>query len=391
MQLYNRQMVKFGFKLKKTLGKARVGEFSTAHGVVKTPIFMPVGTKASVKALDSRDVRNTQAQIILGNTYHLYLRPGETLIAERGGLHQFMNWSGPILTDSGGFQVFSLGENAQISADGVEFQSHLDGSKLFFTPKKSIEIQRMLGADIIMAFDECTPDTADIEYVTQALDRTHCWAKQSHACWQKQKTSAQGYYQALFGIIQGGLHQQLREQSAQFITALGFDGIAVGGETIGYNMPGTQQVMNWIEHLLPIDKPRYAMGLGQDPQDIVDAVQMGFDMFDCVGPTRLARNGALYHGQLEHRGQLEQGRSGFKFMSAFDQGRLNIGRVDFKTDDEVIMKGCDCYTCKAGYTRAYLNHLYKSQELSYYRLASIHNVRFMIRLTEEIRAGILKS
>lgn len=376
----------FSFSLTKTLGKARAGEFITAHGVVKTPIFMPVGTKATLKALDSLDVQNTQAQIILANTYHLYLRPGENLIADRGGLHQFMKWPGPILTDSGGFQVLSLGENSKIKSNGVEFKSHLDGSKHFFTPEKAIEIQRQLGADIIMAFDECTPDKADEKYTLEALDRTHRWAKQSYDYWQQQgRVSAQGHYQALFGIIQGAMHSELRKKSAQFITSLDFDGIAVGGETTGYNMNGTGEVMEWIESILPEDKPRYAMGLGRDPQDLVDAVMMGFDMFDCVGPTRLARNGALYHGHLE------QNKDKFKFVSQFKNGRLNIGRADYKTDDEVIMKGCDCYTCRSGYTRAYLNHLYRSKELSYYRLASIHNVRFMIRLTEEMRAAILNS
>ena len=374
----------FSFSLTKTLGKARAGQFTTPHGVVKTPIFMPVGTKATLKALDSLDVKNTQAQIILGNTYHLYLRPGEKLIADQGGLHQFMQWPGPILSDSGGFQVFSLGENNTIKNNGVEFKSQIDGDKHFFTPEKAIEIQRQLGADIIMAFDECTPDKASKKYATQALDRTHRWAEQCFNYWeQKKRLSGQGNYQALFGIIQGGMHQDLRVKSAQFISGIDFDGVAVGGETTGYNMAGTAELMDWIEPLLPADKPRYVMGLGRDPQDIVDAVSMGFDMFDCVGPTRLARNGALYHGQLE------QGKAGFKFTSQFKQGRLNIGRAEFKTDDEVIMKGCDCYTCQSGYTRAYLNHLYRSKELSYYRLASIHNVRFMIRLTEEMRAGIL--
>ncbi len=377
-------MQRFSFSLTKTLGQARAGEFTTTHGKVKTPIFMPVGTRATLKALDSLDVKNTQAQIILSNTYHLYLRPGEKLIAARGGLHQFMQWSKPILTDSGGFQVFSLGKNSKIKPDGVEFKSHLDGSRHFFTPEKAIEIQRQLGADIIMAFDECTPDKADRKYTLEALDRTHRWAKQSYDYWEQQhRISAQGHYQALFGIIQGAMHPELRKKSARFITNLDFDGIAVGGETTGYNMKGTAEVMSWIESLLPEDKPRYAMGLGRDPQDLVDAVNMGFDMFDCVGPTRLARNGALYHGHLRQ----QQGK--FEFVSQFKNGRLNIGRAEYKNDDQVIMPGCDCYTCQSGYTRAYLNHLYRTKELSYYRLASIHNTRFMIRLTEEMRASIL--
>ena len=204
-------MSKFSFKLEKTLGKARAGEFTTAHGVVKTPIFMPVGTKATLKALDSLDVKNTQTQIILSNTYHLYLRPGEDLVANRGGLHQFMQWFGPILTDSGGFQVLSLGENTTIKDNGVEFKSHYDGSKHFFTPETSIEIQRQLGADIIMAFDECTPDKADRKYALEALDRTHRWAEQSINYWEsKKRVSAQGHYQALFGIVQGAIHRDLR-------------------------------------------------------------------------------------------------------------------------------------------------------------------------------------
>lgn len=377
-------MQKFSFSLHKTLGKARAGEFTTAHGIVKTPIFMPVGTKASLKALDSLDVANAQAQIILANTYHLYLRPGEELIAGRGGLHKFMQWPHPILTDSGGFQVFSLGKNSKIKDNGVEFKSHLDGSRHFFTPETAIEIQRQLGADIIMAFDECTPDQADPQYTAEALDRTHHWAEQCFTYWEKhQRQSSQGHYQALFGIIQGAMHPEMRKKSAQFITSLDVDGIAVGGETTGYNMKGTAEVMDWIEPILPAHKPRYAMGLGRDPQDLVAAVNMGFDMFDCVGPTRLARNGALYHGHLE------QEQNKFQFISEYKNGRLNIGRSDFKTDDEVIMSGCDCYTCQSGYTRAYLHHLVKSKELSYYRLASIHNVRFMIRLTAEMRAAIL--
>lgn len=385
-------MPKFSFSLTKTFGKARAGSFITAHGIVQTPIFMPVGTKASLKALDSQDTVQTQAQIILSNTYHLYLRPGEELISGQGGLHEFMGWNKPILTDSGGFQVFSLGQNSKIKENGVEFKSHLDGSKHFFTPEKAIEIQRQLGADIIMAFDECTPDKADPAYTTEALNRTHRWAKQCFAYWEKKKRrSAQGHYQALFGIIQGAMHPELRKKSARFISGqlpesseLDFDGIAVGGETTGYNMAGTAQVMDWIEEILPADKPRYAMGLGRDPQDLIDAVNMGFDMFDCVGPTRLARNGALYFGQLGE----ENGK--FTFVSKYKNGRLNIGKHEFKTDREVIMPGCDCYTCKSGYTRAYLNHLYKNKELSYYRLASIHNARFMIRLTEEMRDAILK-
>lgn len=379
-------MTAFSFLLEKTWNKSRAGKFVTAHGEVETPIFMPVGTQATIKALDSQDIAATQAQIILANTYHLYLRPGEKLISELGGVHKFMGWDGPILTDSGGFQVLSLGERTKIKEDGVEFRSHLDGSQHFFTPETSIEIQRQLGADIIMAFDECTPDKADDKYARQALDRTHRWAQQSYDYWVEQgKVSAQGHYQALFGIIQGAMHRQLREESTRAITSIDFDGIAVGGETVGYNMEGTVELMDWIEAGLPAYKPRYAMGLGRDPQDLVDAIQAGFDMFDCVGPTRLARNGALYHGHLEVN------QDGMKFVSEFNQGRLNIGNQQFQTDTQTIQADCDCHTCQQGYTRAYLNHLYRAKELSYYRLATIHNVRFMIRLSEQIREAILNA
>ncbi|HEX7017673.1 MAG TPA: tRNA guanosine(34) transglycosylase Tgt [Patescibacteria group bacterium] len=383
----------FSFTLQKTKDQARAGYFETPHGRVETPIFMPVGTQATVKALDSQDVERAEAQIILGNTYHLYLRPGIERIQAAGGLHTFMKWEKPILTDSGGFQVFSLGEKAsrgtlkpaKISEDGVEFTSHIDGSSHFFSPEKSIEIQRHLGADIIMAFDECTPDQADAKYTREALDRTHAWANRCYQYWEeKKRLNIYGRYQALFGIIQGAMHPALRQESAEFMTSLNFDGIAVGGETIGYNMPGTAEVMSWIEPLLPQDKPRYAMGLGRDPQDLIDAALMGFDMFDCVGPTRLARNGALYHGQLETAGERPT------FVSAYPKGRLSIMKQEFATDQSVIQTDCDCYTCQAGYSRSYLHHLAKTQELLYYRLASIHNTRFMIRLSQDIRAWILK-
>lgn len=389
----------FTFSLQATKGKARAGHFDTPHGRVETPIFMPVGTQATVKALDSQDLDTTEAQIILGNTYHLYLRPGTAQLQEAGGLHQFMKWDKPILTDSGGFQVFSLGEQtkrvegggkgnlkpARITDKGVEFTSHLDGSAHFFSPEKAVQIQREIGADIIMAFDECTPDKADASYTRQALDRTHRWAQQCVEYWQRhQRLNVYGRYQALFGIIQGALHPELRKESAEFITSLNFDGIAVGGETVGYNMAGTGEVMSWIEPKLPADKPRYAMGLGRDPQDLVDAVLMGFDMFDCVGPTRLARNGALYYGHLDLSGDRPH------FISEYPKGRLSILKQEFAIDQLVIQPGCDCYTCQAGYSRSYLHHLAKTKELLYYRLASIHNTRFMIRLSQDLRAWILR-
>lgn len=395
-------MKNFAFNLEKTKSKARAGQILTTRGVIQTPIFMPVGTLGTVKSLDTQDILDTKAQIILGNTYHLYLRPGMEKLSQLGGLHQFMGWQKPILTDSGGFQVFSLGKQQQkkdvqkkegggrppaqavITDDGVGFTSHLDGSKHYFTPETSIEIQRQIGADIIMAFDECTPEGESEAYTRQALDRTHQWAEKCANYWEeKNRLSAYGQYQALFGIIQGALYPEMRRESAQFITSLPFDGIAVGGETVGYNMKGTADVMQWIGDILPTDKPRYAMGLGRDPQDIVDATLMGFDMFDCVGPTRLARNGTLFVGKLEIIDGLPQ------FVSQFNKARLQIGNAISAKDNQIIQTDCDCYTCKGGYSRAYLNHLFRSKELTYYRLASIHNIRTMIRISEQLREWIL--
>lgn len=357
----------------------------TDHGEVQTPVFMPVGTAATVKALDGDDIRETKAEIVLANTYHLFLRPGEKTVAEMGGVAKFMNWNGPTLTDSGGFQVFSLGLGAKgdklskIDDEGVTFKSHLDGKLHRFTPEISMNIQRDLGADIVMAFDECTPDKAEPKYIRDALERTHRWAERSVKQWQlNSMKSSQGTNQALFGIIQGSMDQEMRKEAAEFITSLPFSGIALGGETVGYNMEGTLEVIGWIKHLLPKDKPIYTMGLGRDPQNVVDIILAGIDMFDCVAPTRLARNGALYYGEIR----------GDKFESEFSNGRLNISNAQFVNDKNVIMEGCDCYTCQSGYTRGYLNHLYKSKELSYYRLASIHNVRFMIRLVEQMRGRI---
>lgn len=358
------------------------GVMETDHGTVHTPIFMPVGTAASVKALDATDITRTGAEIVLANTYHLFLRPGEKLVNKMGGVAKFMNWNKPMLTDSGGYQVFSLGFGsrgerlAKIDEDGVSFKSHLDGKKYRLTPEISMDIQKDLGADIIMAFDECTPNQTDYKYAKDALARTDRWAERCVTQWEKNGCkSAQGKYQALFGIIQGSTFKDLRIEAAKSITSLPFDGIALGGETIGYNMKGTLEVIDWIKKYLPNEKPIYAMGLGRDPQNVVDAVKAGVDMFDCVAPTRLARNGALYHGELVNG----------KFKSEFPKGRLNIGNKKYEGDKSIVMDGCDCYTCKSGYSRGYLRHLYQAKELEYYRLSSIHNVRFMIRLTEELR------
>lgn len=367
----------------------------TPHGEIRTPNFMPVGTVASVKSLDSNDLASVKAQIILANTYHLYLRPGMETLTAMGGLHQFMNWHGPILTDSGGFQVFSLGKQLEssgnltkvrISEDGVEFSSHLDGSKHFFSPEVAIEVQQKIGADIIMAFDECTGDSEPHQYAKRALTRTHHWAERCIAAWEEaNRKSIYGGYQALFGIIQGAMHQDLRLEAAEYIASLPFDGIALGGETIGYNIRGTVEIMDWIEAKLPANKPRYSMGLGRDPQDLVEAVMAGIDMFDCVGPTRLARNGSLYNGYLDTTKSIPE------FVSSFTNGRLSIGRREYAEDDKPILDNCDCYTCKQGYTRAYLHHLYKTKELSYYRLASIHNLRVMVKLSQDLRQYIIEN
>lgn len=395
-------MADFAFQLEKRLGNSRAGRMRTPHGEALTPMFMPVGTRATIKALDSEDIEAVEPQVVLANTYHLYLRPGHELIAQLGGLHQFMRLNRPMLTDSGGFQVFSLGQQldqrteekggealrpAEITEEGVHFYSHLDGTKHTLTPEKSIEIQQHLGADIMMVFDECIPDTADAAYCLPSIERTDRWAQRCVSQWESQgRLSKQGHYQALFGIVQGGMHQELRRQSLQNVLALPLDGIAFGGETIGYNMAGTREIMEWLRSELPDDKPRYAMGLGRDPQNIIDAVQAGYDMMDCVGPTRLARNGALYVGELD-----TSDPEHWQWRSDFKKGRLQIGNAQFRTDTQVIQPGCDCYTCRQGYTRAYLHHLFKSDELTYFRLASIHNVRTMVRLSRQLRDHILSN
>lgn len=390
---------KFSFKLAGTRQGARAGVMTTAHGLVETPIFMPVGTVASVKSLDSADLTKLGAQIILGNTYHLYLRPGTRRLQEIGGLHRLMNFPQPILTDSGGFQVFSL-PDVKIDDDGVTFKSHLNGERHRFTPESALEIQREIGADIIMAFDHCTPDDpsrgGSRPEVEAAWDRTWDWTQRSFERWEAaERQSVYGDYQAFFGIAQGSREQDLRIRAVENLKTLDFDGFAIGGETIGFNMAVTADVLDWLAPHLPLDKPRYTMGLGQHPQDLVTAVMGGADMFDCVAPTRIARNGSLYHGRL-----VLPKKSGEKpyFASVLKEARLRIGQGVYATDQRAIMstqdelgESCDCATCAAGYSRAYLHHLYKTKELSYYRLASIHNLAMMLRVTSQLRAWILDS
>lgn len=360
-------------------GKGRVGSFSTPHGIIHTPVFMPVGTAATVKSLSPDDLETVGAQIILANNYHLYLRPGSDRISQLGGIHEFMNWPHPVLTDSGGFQIWSLGQEKagliKISEDGISFKSHLDGSTHVWSPETAIMSQIKIGADIIMAFDQCTSDQAPKKEAEAAMLLTHKWLERSIATWKSASAS-----QALFGIIQGAMHEDLRRRSAECIVSHDLPGIAVGGETIGYNMEGTETVMTWIEHLLPPDKPRYAMGLGLRPSDIVRAILAGFDMFDCVGPTRLARNGALYTGQVVWSEGIP------RFESSSPTERIDIAHSRYADDISPIDPGCDCYTCSS-FSRAYLHHLFRSKELLYYRLASIHNLRMMIKTARDVAKG----
>ncbi len=359
---------------------ARAGVIHTDHGDIQTPMFMPVGTQATVKTLDSQDLKNLNAEIILGNTYHLHLRPGEDLIDSVGGLHKFMSWDKPILTDSGGFQVFSLGTQktdkgqgglTKIDEEGVTFQSHIDGSKHRFTPESAVQTQHKIGADIIMAFDECTSDKAEKKYAIEAMERTHRWAGRCLTEHQKE-TNRHGYKQFLFGIIQGSNYEDLRKQSAEYICNLDFDGIAIGGESIGYNMEATAQILNWINPILPTNKPHYAMGIGLDPADLLVAIAGGVDMFDCVAPTRLARHGMIFTSEKTN-----------------GKHRINIRNKEFATDHKPLEESCGCYTCK-NHTRSYLHHLFAAEEITGMRLASIHNLYFLIDLMKKARQAILE-
>ncbi len=346
------------FQLTHTDGHARAGVLRTPHGEIHTPVFMPVGTQATVKAVPPRDLEAMEAQIILANTYHLYLRPGDELIARRGGLHRFMGWSRPLLTDSGGFQVFSLSAIRKIDDDGVTFKSHLDGSFHRFTPEKAISIQENLGADIIMCLDECPPPT-DRDYNHIALARTHAWAVR---CRQAHRRADQ----ALFGIVQGGIFPDLREQSARFLTALDFPGYAIGGLAVGESKADTFQVITWMDDLLPADKPRYLMGMGE-PTDLIRAVARGVDMADCVLPTRLARHGAAFTRD----------------------GRINMRNRIYAEDDRPIDPECGCYACRH-FSRAYIRHLLQAGEILGMYLMSIHNIAFLLDLMREMRAAIVE-
>lgn len=337
--------------------RARLGSLKTSHGVIETPIFMPVGTNATVKAMKPEELVAVRAQIILANTYHLYLRPGHRLVEKLGGLHRFMNWQHPILTDSGGFQVFSLGELRKISEEGVKFQSHLDGSYHVLTPELAIQIQEALGADIIMCFDECPPATAEYDYVRRSLELTTRWAGRC-----KEAHSREG--QLLFGIVQGGMHHDLRARSLEQICSIGFDGYALGGLSVGEEKEQMYGVMECCAPMMPCDAPRYIMGIGA-PEDLVEAVWHGYDMFDCVMPTRNARNGMLFSSQ----------------------GRINIKAKIYEEDDGPLDPQCDCYVCR-NYSRAYLRHLYRAGEILASQLHTYHNLYYYLNLMQQMREAI---
>ena len=348
------------FELIKTDPKtrARRGRLHTPHGTVETPVFMPVGTAATVKAMRPEQVEELGAEIILSNTYHLYLRPGHEIVREAGGLHKFMNWNKPILTDSGGFQVFSLGALRKISEEGVMFNSHIDGSRHMLTPEKSMEIQNALGSDIIMAFDECAPYPAYRNYVKKSLERTTRWLKRCKAAHKDTER------QSLFGIMQGGMYKELRYQSACEITELDLPGYAIGGLSVGEPREIMYEVLDYATDYLPKDKPRYVMGVGT-PDHLFEGVERGVDMFDCVLPTRLARNGA----------------------AMTSQGRVSIKNAKYERDFTPLDPECDCYTCR-NYSRAYLRHLYKSNEILSSMLLSEHNLRFLVRTMQNIRQAL---
>ncbi|MCQ1533027.1 tRNA guanosine(34) transglycosylase Tgt [Mitsuokella jalaludinii] len=339
---------------------ARAGIIHTPHGSFPTPIFMPVGTQASVKGVSPDELHDLGAGIILSNTYHLFLRPGMDLIREAGGLHKFMHWDRAILTDSGGFQVFSLGDLRKITEEGVTFRSHIDGSKKFLSPEVSMEVQMALGSDIVMAFDECVPYPADYNYAKQSTERTIRWL-------QRCKEAMTAPNQGLFGIVQGGMHKELREWSARETTAMDLPGYAVGGLSVGEPKELMYEMLEYSTSLLPQDKPRYLMGVGT-PDCLVEGVQRGIDMFDCVYPTRVARNG----------------------MAMTWTGRLVMKNAQFTHDHTVLEEGCGCYACRNGYTRAYIRHLVRANEIFGLRLLSLHNLYFLQEFMRRMRQAILE-
>jgi len=347
----------FEYELLAQKGRARAGVFYTPHGALETPVFAPVGTQATVKMLTPEHLKEINASLVLSNTYHLYLRPGDELVRDLGGLHEFMQWDGPMLTDSGGFQVFSLSNTRKVDEEGVTFKSHIDGSTHRFTPEKSIAIQENLGADIIMAFDECA-DPNDEVYIKKAMERTHRWAVRS----VEAKTRND---QALFGIVQGGVNPDLRAASAKFIAELDTPGVAIGGLSVGETKQEMHDTLDVVTPLLPVNKPRYLMGVGT-PEDLIEGIRRGVDIFDCVLPTRLARHHAAFSSE----------------------GRLNLKNAQFARDENPIDPSCSCYTCQT-FTRAYIRHLVVAKELLAGSLLSIHNLHALIHLVKDMRAAII--
>jgi queuine tRNA-ribosyltransferase len=348
------------FKLTGTCNSARAGELNTPHGKIQTPVFMPVGSQATVRTLTSQDVKDLGFNMILANTYHLYLRPGIDVIKGMGGLHRFMAWDGAMLTDSGGYQVFSLSPFCKITDEGVTFRSHIDGSEHFLTPELAVQYQEGLGADVIMALDICSAYGDSEDSVKGAMERTHRWAER---CLKAKEDNGQ----ALYAIVQGGMFPELRKKSAEYLTGLDFPGYAVGGLSVGEPKETTLDILEQTAALLPENKPRYLMGVGS-PEDLIEGVARGVDIFDCALPTRVARNGALFTRK----------------------GRVNIRRASFSTLDKPIDPQCDCYTCRT-FSAAYLSHLFRAEELLALRLATIHNLRFIKNLMDGIRSAILGS
>ncbi len=359
-------MINFKVSGKDSKSKARAGSFETDHGIVDTPIFMPVGTQGTVKAVNQSYLLNDiKAQIVLSNTYHLYLRPGTEILEKAGGLHKFMSWQGPVLTDSGGYQVFSLSELRKLKTDGVEFSSHLDGSKHFFTPEKVIGIQRSIGSDIMMALDECTPFPCDYDYAVKSTELTTRWAHLNKEAFDKTSPLYE-HRQFIFGIIQGSVYKDLREKSAGQITSIDFDGYAIGGLAVGEPTGKMYDLVDFTTDFMPEDKPRYLMGVGR-PENILEAIERGIDMFDCVMPTRNGRNANLFTSS----------------------GVLAMRNAQYRDDFRTIDEECDCYTCR-NYSRAYLRHLFTSREILALELSSIHNLHFYLNLAKEARKQIIE-
>ncbi len=353
------------FTLEKTdnHSNARAGKIDTAHGSINTPIFMPVGTQGTVKTLTPKELIETNVQIILGNTYHLYLRPGHELISDFGGLHKFINWQKPILTDSGGFQVYSLTELRKISEEGVKFQSHIDGSRHLFTPENVVQIQQHIGSDIMMVLDECTPYPCDFEYAEKSMHMTTKWAQRAHDTWSS-NPGIHGYAQSLFAIVQGSTFKELREISAKDLINLDFPGYAIGGLAVGEPKEDMLEITKFCAEILPTDKPRYLMGVGT-PEDLLNCIERGIDMFDCVMPTRNARNGTVFS----------------------TNGKIVIKAAKYKKDEKPIDDNCNCYTCK-NFSRAYLRHLFNVNEILGLKLSSLHNIHFYLWLVTEARKQI---